>query len=99
LLAIGQVVKPHGLDGEVVVDLWSDWSGRLVDGARFTVDGGTLTVTSVRPHQGRYLVRFEGVAGRDGAESVRGAVLRAAPVEVPGVLWVHELVGAEVVSV
>lgn len=92
------MVKPHGLTGEVVVVLWSDRAGRLVPGARFVVDGGSLTVEAVRPHQGRHLVRFDGVGDRAGAESIRGTVLRAAPVEVPGTLWVHELVGAEVVS-
>ncbi len=93
------MVKPHGLTGEVVVSLWSDLPGRLVDGACFVTDRGPLTVRSVRPHQGRYLVRFEGLVDRAAAESVRGTVLRAAPVDEPGTLWVHELVGAEVVSV
>ena len=51
-----------------------------------------------RPHQGRYLVTFEGVVDRAGADALRGLELRARPVEVPGVLWVHELVGSEVVS-
>ncbi|MHB8220762.1 MAG: ribosome maturation factor RimM [Acidimicrobiales bacterium] len=99
MLDVGQVVKPHGLTGEVVVDLWSDRTGRLVAGARFEVDHGSLTVAAVRPHQGRHLVRFDGVEDRSGAESIRGTVLRAAPIEDPGTLWVHELVGAEVVSV
>ena len=60
---------------------------------------GPLVVEDSRPHQGRYLVRFEGVLDRQGAEALRGVVLRATAVEVPGVLWVHELVGAEVVTV
>ena len=44
----------------------------------------------------RYLVQFEGVTDRDGAERLRGADLEAEPVEVPGTLWVHELIGAQV---
>jgi 16S rRNA processing protein RimM len=45
----------------------------------------------------RYIVQFEGVADRDGADSLRGLELLAEPLEdVPNVLWVHELVGATV---
>jgi 16S rRNA processing protein RimM len=98
LLDVGRVAKPHGLMGEVVVELWSDRADRLDTGSVLATEAGELRVAASRPHQGRYLVFFEGVVDRAGAESLRGLVLRAPPVEVPGTLWVHELVGAEVVS-
>jgi 16S rRNA processing protein RimM len=47
----------------------------------------------------RYLVWFEGVSDRVGAERLQGVDLLAEPVEVPGTLWVHELVGALVLDV
>lgn len=99
LLDVGRVVKPHGLSGEVVVERWSDLGERLAPGSILSTEVGDLQVRSSRPHQGRDLVRFEGVVDRAGAEALRGVVLRARPVEVPGALWVHELVGAEVVTV
>jgi 16S rRNA processing protein RimM len=46
----------------------------------------------------RWLVAFEGVETREAAESLRGAVLRAQPLDVEGELWVHQLIGAEVVD-
>ena len=92
------MVKPHGLGGEVVVDLWSELTSRLDPGSVLHTDGGDLRVGSSRPHQGRWLVRFEGVADRNGAEALRDRVLRAEPVAVNGILWVHELLGAEVVA-
>ena len=46
--------------------------------------------------QQRYLVTFEGVRDRASAERLHGADLEAEPLEVPGTLWVHELVGAAV---
>ncbi len=98
LLVVGQVVKPHGLAGEVVVERWSDQPSRFRTGSVLSTDDGELVVAASRPHQGRDLVRFEGVGDRAGAEALRGLVLRAAPMEVPGALWVHELVGAEVVD-
>ena len=46
--------------------------------------------------RGRWLVSFAGVADRQGAEAWRGAVMRAVPVQEPGALWVHEMIGSEV---
>ncbi len=91
-------MRAHGLRGEVVVDLWSGRPERLAPGAVFSTDGGDLVVRSSRPHGGRYLVALVGIVDRTGAERLRGAVLRAPPLQVAGVLWVHELVGAEVVT-
>ncbi|MGA2802899.1 MAG: ribosome maturation factor RimM [Acidimicrobiales bacterium] len=59
----------------------------------------TLEVRSSRPFQGRYLVEFEGVHTREAADELRGALLAAVPVEDPEALFVHDLVGSEVVEV
>ena len=59
----------------------------------------TLEVRSSRPFQGRYLVEFEGVHTREAADELRGALLAAVPVEDPEALFVHDLVGREVVEV
>ena len=56
-------------------------------------------MVSSRPHQGRWIVVFAGVDGRDGAEALRGTRLSAPALEEEGALWVHELIGAEVVDV
>jgi 16S rRNA processing protein RimM len=97
-LDVGRVVKPHGLGGEVVVELWTNRPERLERGSELETERGTLSVRQVRPLQRRYLVRFWGVDDLAAAEALRGAVLRAAALDEPGVLWVHELVGAEVVT-
>lgn len=99
LLDVGRVVKPHGITGETVVELFADRPSRVAPGAELETDRGRLTVAASRPHQGRYLVWFAGVDSREGAESLRGVVLRAEPLDEPGTLWVHELVGARVVTV
>ena len=45
-------------------------------------------------------MRFEGVSDRNAAEALRGRLLRGDPVEAPpeGEVWVHEVIGAEVVA-
>jgi 16S rRNA processing protein RimM len=105
LLEIGRVVKPHGLTGEVVVVFVSNRPERLQPGSRVSIvptgSGGApaqLTVASVRPHRTCHLVCFEGVTDRDAAERLRGARLAAEPLEDPAALFVHELIGADVVD-
>jgi len=97
LLEVGKVARAHGLLGEVAVELWSEVTARLAVGSELRLaDGTVLRVDASRPHQGRYLVFFEGVGDRAAAEALRGKVLLAPPGELPGALWVHELVGVEV---
>jgi 16S rRNA processing protein RimM len=98
LLDVGRVVKPHGLDGELVVELWSEITERLDPDTVLDTAAGPLRVLRSRPFGERYLVRVEGVEDRNAAEALRGTVLQAAPTDRPGALWVHELVGAEVVD-
>jgi 16S rRNA processing protein RimM len=62
-------------------------------------DGRRLVVASSRSHGTRFLVRFEGVDGREAAEDLRGALyIEAAEVRSlePGEYWEHDLVGADV---
>lgn len=99
MLDVGRVVKPHGLRGEVIVELFTDRTERLAPGTSLSTEGGPLVVERSSPHLGRWIVQFDGVAGVDGAEALRGVVLSAEPLEDPDALWVHELVGAEVVGV
>jgi len=96
-LELGRVGRPHGVGGEVVVTMRTDRSERTATGAVLYAGERTLVVESARPHQGRWLVRFEGVTDRNAAEELRGAMLTGEPLDDPGEgrVWVHELVGAE----
>lgn len=98
MLDVGRVVKPHGLRGEVVVDLTTNRTERLTAGTVLSTDRGPLTVTRSSPFQNRWIVQFEGVSDREGADALRGVILRAEPLEDPDALWVHELIGAAVVD-
>ena len=98
LLEVGRITKPHGLRGEVVVKLLSDRAGRLDSGAVLSTSRGDLVVQAARPHQDRWIVAFEGRTSREHADELRGVVLMAAPADDPDELWVHQLVGATVVT-
>ena len=97
-LLVGRITKAHGLRGEVVVDLLSSEESRLAPGTALGSVEGDLVVVSSRPHQGKWLVVFEGVGSREAAEALRGVELTVEPLDDPDALWVHELVGAEVVD-
>ncbi len=104
LLEVGRISKAHGLRGELVVRLTTDRIERVDPGARlFAVvspsQQGWLKVRTSRPHQTRFVVAFEGIADRTGAERWHGAVLRAEPIDDPDATWVHELIGSSVVTV
>jgi 16S rRNA processing protein RimM len=106
-VVVGRVGKPHGLRGEVTVEVRTDEPDR-----RFAV-GTTLraerpqgsaaawpalTVAGTRWHQSTLLVRFEELPDRTTAEGARGLVLHAdvpadeSP-EDPDEFYDHQLVG------
>ena len=99
VLEVGVIGRPHGLGGEVYVDLITDRAERLDPGSALLANGTWLTVASSKPRQGRWLVSFEQLTDRAGAERFTSARLYAAPVDDPDALWVHDLVGATVRTV
>ena len=98
LLEVGRIAKAHGIRGEVTVVLTTERVERLAPGAVLATRRGPLEVVSARPHQGGHLVTFAGVHDRNAAEALRGLVLHAEPLDDPDELWVHDLVGREVVE-
>ncbi|QIG42356.1 ribosome maturation factor RimM [Nocardioides anomalus] len=106
-VVVGRIGKPHGLRGEVTVDVRTDEPDlRFVPGAALdsttpsshAARSSTLTVATTRWHQGVLLVRFEEAADRESAEALRGRVLHAhlpadASPEDPEEFYAHQLVG------
>lgn len=99
-LEIGRLGRPHGLKGELMVSLTTDRTERLVPGSSWWVAGRAVTVEAARPHQGRHLVKLSGVEDRTAATALTGVYVYAAPLAdvEDDVVWVHEVIGAEVVD-
>ena len=99
MLAVGRIVKPHGLRGDVIVSLTTNREERVAGGSTLrSGDGREFEVVRSSPHQGRFIVTFEGVNGIEAADQLRDTELFAAPIDDPSQLWVHELVGARAVD-
>ena len=79
LLVVGRVVRPHGVRGELAVDVRTDDPElRFAAGSVLRTDpeqAGPLTVSAARHHSGRLLVTFAGIEDRDQADPLRGTLL------------------------
>lgn len=80
------------------MELVSDRLERVAPGSVLRAGERRLEVVASRPHQGRHIVTFAGVTDRNAADALRGVVLTAPALDDPSALWVHELIGAEVVD-
>ena len=98
LLLVGYVRKSHGVRGDVVVRLTTNRTERVDVGSALVVGDTERTITSTRSHQGDHIVHFDGVDDRNAADVLRGAELKAEPIEDPDELWVHELIGCDVID-
>jgi 16S rRNA processing protein RimM len=82
-VVVARIGKPHGLRGEVTVRLHTDEpERRLALGEVLATEADTgsgvpreLTVRSTRVHRGIWLVAFDEVPDRTGAEGLRGTRL------------------------
>ncbi len=53
---------------------------------------------SGRASRDRWIVSFGGIGDREVAEGLRSRVLLAPPIQDSGVVWVHQLIGSEVLD-
>ena len=100
LLEVGHIRRPHGLRGEVFVQLTGDADARVAAGAEVLAGDEKLVVETSRvASNGRRVVKFAQIADRTAAEKYTNVLLRGAPIDEPDALCVHELIGARVVEV
>ena len=107
-LVVGRIGRPHGVRGEVTVEVRTDDPElRFAEGVSIATDPagrGPLVVEGRRWHKGVLLMAFEGVLGRDAAEELRGTMLvidsaEVEPSDDPDEFHDHQLVGLAVETV
>ncbi|MDQ0663948.1 16S rRNA processing protein RimM [Arthrobacter ulcerisalmonis] len=103
-LQVARIGKPHGIRGEVTVQVLTDApEDRFVPGTEFVVEpasAGPLTVSSARWNKDILLLGFDEIETRNDAETLRGAKLFIETEELDGDdddegWYEHELVGLE----
>jgi 16S rRNA processing protein RimM len=104
---IGKITRPHGLRGEVRIQLHFAGSETLdhvasVSLSRDERELGDYRLVSLRPADKAVLARFEGIDDRDAAERIRGAGVSvprdALPPLEEGEYYLCDLIGAKVVG-
>ena len=108
MAVVGRIARPHGIRGQVVVNLETDFPHeRFQAGAEFfvkrtpaAVNVERLVIATVRFHNERPIVGFEGVDDMNQAKALGGTELRV-PLDrlaalPPATFYRHDLVGCAV---
>jgi len=108
-VVVGQVRRPHGIRGEVRVEILTDYPERIAQHDYLYLahpetpdDVERYELESVRPHKGVLLVKLAGCDDRDTAEELRGMLVQvpledAVPLE-EGEYYHFQLEGMDVVT-
>jgi 16S rRNA processing protein RimM len=103
-LAIGFIRRPHGVQGEMIMDLHTDFPERIKPGRKVLVGEKRqpLTFDTVRPHGDSLLVSFRGVDTPEDAGRFRNQWVYVKSSDVPplpeGQYYQYELIGLDVVD-
>lgn len=103
-LTVGFLRRPHGVQGEIVMDLHTDFPERMKRGRKLFIgeDHQPITLTSVRPHGSGLLVKFKGVETPEDAGVFRNQWVYVQAKDTPplpaGQVYQHELFGFRIVD-
>ena len=103
-LAIGFLRRPHGVSGEIIMDLHTDFPERIKAGRKVYVGEKyeTLTIDSARAHGNGMLIRLNGCDTPETAGRFRNQWVYVKSTEVPalpaGKVYKHELIGLMVTT-
>jgi 16S rRNA processing protein RimM len=103
-LAVGKIRRPHGLRGELVMEVLTDFPERLRPGLQVYIglqhQPGRLT--SVRGHQQALLIGLEGIPDPESAASLRSQLVYVTAAKRPslpeGEYYHHQIIGLAAIS-
>lgn len=103
-LSVGFLRRPHGLQGEIIMDLHTDFPERLRTGRKLFVgeEHKPMTLEGIRPHGKSVLVKFKMIDTPEDAGQFRNHWVYAKTKDLPplpaGQHYQHELLGINVVD-
>jgi len=103
-LSVGFLRRPHGLEGEIIMDLHTDFPERMKSGRKLYIgdEHQPMTLTSVRPHQMGLLVKFKDVETPEDAGKYRNQWVFIKATDAPplpeGKIYKYKLIGFEVID-
>ena len=100
--AVGRVLRPHALHGEVRVHPFAPGAPNLQVGRLVFIGGQRRRVVRARPDRGAWILEIEGFGDRNAAERARGMLLEAPDADVARdddeSYFLHEIIGLRVVT-
>jgi len=103
-LVVGFLRRPHGVHGEIIMDLHTDFPERLRSGRKLLIgeDHKPMTLAGVRPHARGMLMKFKGLETPEDVGQFRNQWVYVKASEVPplpeGQVYQHELFGFKVLD-
>jgi 16S rRNA processing protein RimM len=103
-LTVGFLRRPHGLRGEIIMDLHTDFPERLKRGRKLFVseEHKPLMIEGIRGHQKGVLIKFNGIDTSEDAGQFRNQWVYVRASDVPplpeGQIYKHELIGFQIVD-
>ncbi len=103
-LIVGRLLRPHGVQGEIRMEVLTDFPERLRKGRRIYLspEHRPFTLEGVRTADQALLIRLEGIGDRNDAELLRGQEVSIEASRLPELpedeYYYHQLIGMLVVD-
>lgn len=103
-LVVGFLRRAHGVRGEIILDLHTDFPERLRSGKKLFIgeERKPMTLSGARPHAKGMLLKFKGIDTPEDAGQLRNQWVYVKATELPklpeGKIYQHELFGFDVVD-
>ena len=103
-LVVGRLRRTHGVHGELVMEVHTDFPERLQPETRVFIGSAheAMLIASVRHHGQGLLIRLHGLDTPDAAARYRNQLVFVTAADRPplpeGYFYVHQLLGAEVID-
>lgn len=103
-LAVGFLRRPHGVVGEILMDLHTDFPERLKPGRKVFLgdEHQSFTLAAIRPHGKSVLITLKGIETPEAAGRFRNTWMFAKTKDMPplpeGKYYKYQLLGLEVVD-
>ena len=103
-LAVGKLRRPHGVHGEILMDVLTDFPERLEVGKEVFIgeEYAPCRLVGLRRHDPALIVSLEGIEDRDAAGKMRNKMVfvrsSGLPVLPEGEYYHHQLIGLAVVD-
>ncbi|MGE3075972.1 MAG: ribosome maturation factor RimM [Dehalococcoidia bacterium] len=100
--AVGRVLRPHALTGEIRVLAYSPTARNLQRGRPVYLSGVRRVVERARQDHEHWILKIQGINNRNDVEDLRGELVEAADNDVQRdddeSYFIHELIGLKVVT-